>query len=90
MQSNWNGIASEDEDIHGSFDSLQKGQKCIKMYYLQKTEEKKEKVLYKMLASDEVFVLPKQVFYPFVPLDENLAMLISDYQFLSDCMNERM
>ena len=90
MPSNWNGIASKDEDIRGSFDPLQKGQKCIKVYYLQKPEETKEKVSYKMLTSDDVFVLPKQVFYQFVPLDENLAMLISDYQFLSDCMNERM
>lgn len=40
-----------------------KVESALKLYYLEKTEEKKYKVLHKMLANNEVLVLPKQAFY---------------------------
>ena len=63
-----------------------KGQSYLQCYYLEKTDEhlKKGIVLYKVI-NGEVYVLPAEVFYPGVKLDDKLRMSYKDYLFLADC-----
>ena len=60
--------------------------KFVKVYYLEKLKEKKGIVQYKLLPEKGIYVMPQQIFYPDVPVSENLTLSSKDYQFLSDCV----
>ena len=62
------------------------GIKYIRAHYLEKVKEKKNLVHYKLLSKKEIFVLPEQIFYPDVPVSEELTLDAKNYQFLSDCI----
>ena len=55
----------------------------FKCMYLEKIDEKKMYVRYKLIPG-EVFVLSEQVFCPLVNMQPNLTLHVSDYQFLCD------
>ena len=55
----------------------------IKCQYLERICEKKRNVCYKLL-SDTVFVFPAEVLSPMVPLNDDLSLCISEYQWLWD------
>ena len=62
------------------------GIKYIRAHYLEKVKEKKNFVHYKLLSKKENFLFPEQIFYPDVPVSEELTLDTKDYQFLSDCI----
>ena len=62
------------------------GMKYIRAHYLEKVKEKKNLVHYKLLSKKETFVLPEQMFYPDVPVSQELTLDTKDYHFLSDCI----
>ena len=40
----------------------------------------------KLLPKKEIYVLPEWIFYPDIPVRENIELRSSDYQFLCDCV----
>ena len=60
--------------------------KYVKVNYLEKIKNKNGLIYYKLLTEKEILVLPKQIFYPGVPVSANLTLNTKDYQFLSDCI----
>ena len=52
----------------------------------KKLKRKKNRAHYKLLSKKIFFVLPEQIFYPDVPVSEELTLDTKDYQFLSDCI----
>ena len=62
------------------------GMKYIRAHYLEKVKERKNLVHYKRLSKKEIFLLLEQIFYPDVPVSEELTLDTKDYQFLSDCI----
>ena len=76
------GIADnhlEDEFQHVTLE----GNKFIKSQYLERVQEKKKHIFYKLIEKD-VFIVPAEVMYPMVPMKKDLCLTISDYQWLSD------
>ena len=53
----------------------------IKCQYLERLEEKKRKAFYKLLP-DVVFLFPAEVMSPLVPLNKDLSLPSSEYQWL--------
>ena len=51
--------------------------------YLAKVMEKKNKYFYKLLP-DDIYVCPTEVMSPFVKLEADLSLSVSEYQWLSD------
>ena len=62
--------------------SLSQGRKFITCNYLEKVNQKKDYVYYK-LGNRETFVSPNQIFCPTVCVSEKLKLTVSDYQILS-------
>ena len=40
----------------------------------------------KLLPKKEIYVLPEWIFYPDIPVRENIELRSNDYQFLCDCV----
>ena len=59
------------------------GASFIKHQYLERLEEKKRKLFYKLLP-DVVFVFPAEVMSKLVPLNKCLSLPSSDYQWHCD------
>ena len=62
---------------------ISKGNTYITCQYLEKIKEKRGSMYCKLLK-DSIYVLPAQVFSPFIALDESLSMTAAEYQWLSD------
>ena len=77
------GIADEDlVDFYGHI--VKSGDKFITGVYLEKVNQKKEKVFYKYLKKN-VYIYPGEMFCPAVAIHEtDLSISIEDYQFLCD------
>ena len=58
----------------------------VKVHDLEELKKKRGIVYSKLLLEKEIYVLPKQIFYPDVTVSENLKLSSKDYQFLSDCV----
>lgn len=75
------------ESISDAHDhSILKSMKYVKVNYLEKIKNKNGLIYYKLLTEKEILVLPKQIFYPGVPVSAKLTLNTKDYQFLSDCI----
>ena len=74
-----------DENRH----CILEGSRYFVCQYLEKEDfissGRNKTISYKMLKG-EIFILPKQIFYPCVNLSSNLKMSLADYQFLADCV----
>ena len=57
--------------------SILKSMKYVKVNYLEKAKEK-GLVYYKLLTDKEIFVLPDQIFYPYVPPSAELTLNTKD------------
>ena len=66
-------------------DHLNIGDKFIKCNYLEKVEEKRSFMLYKILPP-KVYVLPSQVMNLIVNLSGNLELPIYEYQWLLESL----
>ena len=77
-------ICKAEADIVDSLNHpVLKGSKYFKCNYLEKINESKGFIQYKMISGD-VFVLAQQVLCPFVDLSKDLKLPIEDYTFLCD------
>ena len=65
---------------------IQEGESYITAHYLEKVTEKRGQIVYKLLDTKQVFILSQQLFFPCVPIQEDLTLAIQDYQFLCDCI----
>ena len=82
------GIDVATEDIKDGYKhQTDAGQRYLKCYYLEKVKEKKKHklVTYKCIEKI-VYVLPYQVFYSWVNINNRLEMTIEEYIFLADCL----
>ena len=72
-------------DFYGH--TIQKDNLYLEGYYLERTNEKKMHMEYKILKKHLAYILPAQVFCPAVAIDEKtLQLSITDYLFLCDSM----
>ena len=69
----------EDEFEH----VIPEGNKFTKCQYLERVQEKKKYIFYKLIEKD-VFIVPAEVMSPMVPMKEDLCFTILEYQWLSD------
>ena len=71
-------------DSHDKFNHIiLEGSQFMKCNYLEKTDERKGYVHYKVVKG-VVFILPEEVFCPTVCLLDDLTLSTADYQFLCD------
>ena len=76
-------VAEDDMvDIYGH--TIQKGSKYLKGYYLEKIDQKRDKIVYKQLKK-VVYIYPWEIFCS-VDIDTDLRMDIADYINVSDIM----
>ena len=76
------GIAKQ--ELRDSSDHfIEEGQNYIQCQYYEKVEEKRQKVQYRLL-SQLVYVHLAQVLSPYVAMNEDCSLHISDYQWLCD------
>ena len=69
----------EDEFEH----VIPEGNKITKCQYLERVQEKKKYVFYKLIEKD-VFIVPAEVMSPMVPMKKDLCFTILEYQWLSN------
>ena len=83
-----NAVDVAETDLHDKFNHIiLKGSRFMKCNYLEKTDDRKGYVHYKVVKG-VVFILPEEVFCPTVCLLDDLTLSTADYQFLCDMISK--